>query len=112
MSKPRRGAAGGHHYLVPPMTFVQQVWFDKPPGALFISREPFAAARAMNFTFSIPKYWTNCIARTVFILVLASGLGGRVTGFAAPGGVSATTGRIELPTYPWAAVRHPYFRST
>jgi len=30
---------------------------------------------------------------------------------AAPG-VTVTTGQIVLPTYPWAAVKHPYFRGT
>ena len=27
-------------------------------------------------------------------------------------GVSADRGQIELPTYPWSAVKHPYFRGT
>jgi tetratricopeptide (TPR) repeat protein len=31
---------------------------------------------------------------------------------AAPGPVTAWTGQIELPTYPWSAVRHPSFRGT
>ena len=30
----------------------------------------------------------------------------------AQGGVKATRGEILLPTYPWAAVKHPYFRGT
>ncbi len=28
------------------------------------------------------------------------------------GPVTAQTGQIEIPTYPWSAVRHPYFRGT
>ncbi|HTL17798.1 MAG TPA: DUF5107 domain-containing protein [Patescibacteria group bacterium] len=30
----------------------------------------------------------------------------------AAGAVTAHPGKIELPTYPWAAVKHPYFRET
>lgn len=66
----------------------------------------------MNSTFSILKGLLRYIPRLVSILMLATGLFGQVTGFAAPGVVSASTGRLELPTYPWTAVRHPYFRAT
>jgi len=31
---------------------------------------------------------------------------------AGSGSVTASTGHLELPTYPWAAVKHPYFRDT
>jgi tetratricopeptide (TPR) repeat protein len=30
----------------------------------------------------------------------------------APGAVTATKGQLTLPTYPWSAVKHPYFRGT
>ena len=37
-----------------------------------------------------------------------------VSGFclSLPAAVKASRGQIELPTYPWAAVKHPYFRGT
>ena len=34
------------------------------------------------------------------------------TGSAGWAAVTASTGHLEIPTYPWAAVEHPYFRGT
>jgi len=31
---------------------------------------------------------------------------------AAPGAVTASAGQLEIPTYPWSAVKHPLFRGT
>lgn len=44
--------------------------------------------------------------------LLSATLSWRTLATAAPANVAAHTGQIELPTYAWAAVRHPYFRGT
>lgn len=44
--------------------------------------------------------------------VVAVVLAGFLLPPSAPAAVSASRGQIELPTYPWKAVKHPYFRGT
>jgi tetratricopeptide (TPR) repeat protein len=59
-----------------------------------------AGARAKKTRPRLTAVWVAA----VLVLSGAAGLP------AAP--VSAYRGKIELPTYPWTAVRHPYFRGT
>ncbi len=56
----------------------------------------------------------GCFQSTSIVLTTLSAtlLVGREASVLATADVTAAKGRIELPTYPWAAVRHPYFRGT
>ena len=54
----------------------------------------------------------RCLARRILLESLMTALCWTAAALAAPGPVTARPGQIELPTYPWSAVRHPYFRGT
>jgi len=57
---------------------------------------------------NLPVFVRAMTAFTCLALILAAAAGnGR-----ASTGVSASKGSIELPTYPWAPSKHPYFRGT
>jgi len=63
----------------------------------------------MHLTQRSLGHWVEqCIL--VSMLVSAPCWGAVAAGAAGP--VTAGTGQIEIPTYPWSAVKHPYFRGT
>jgi tetratricopeptide (TPR) repeat protein len=55
---------------------------------------------------------SRSVARRILLQSLIAALCGAATTWAASGPVTAGTGQIELPTYPWSAERHPLFRGT
>jgi len=52
------------------------------------------------------------LAQCFFLQSLIAAFCPAATALAAPGPVTASTGQLELPTYPWSADRHPCFRGT
>jgi len=52
------------------------------------------------------------ITRSFLGSLLLVGLSSSHPTVAAAGKVTAKRGQIDIPTYPWTAVKHPYFRGT
>jgi tetratricopeptide (TPR) repeat protein len=52
------------------------------------------------------SFWSDTFVLWIGILLSAA------VGLPAQGKVTARQGQLTLPTYPWGAVRHPYFRGT
>lgn len=72
-----------------------------------IERRPrVGSTTASGFGFVV-----NSAAVLSLMLVLIAGVLAPTSATAAAK-VRAYTGQLELPTYPWAAVKHPYFRGT
>ncbi|MGA2867320.1 MAG: DUF5107 domain-containing protein [Verrucomicrobiota bacterium] len=52
------------------------------------------------------------VEKSILVSMLVSAPWWGAVAAAAARPVTAGTGQIEIPTYPWSAVRHPYFRGT
>jgi len=57
-------------------------------------------------------FFRRSLAQRILLQSLMAAFWWAAAALAAPGPVTAWTGQIELPTYPWSAVRHPCFRGT
>ena len=60
----------------------------------------------------IPGYSQSSSTRWLLAALVSSSLQWSTLPLAAAGKVTAGAGQIDLPTYGWSAVKHPYFRGT
>ena len=99
---PEGGTTNKGRFMESPHSRLSLVNSDPP------SRPAVDAPKAAGFAQPCPSQRRGCIG--VFLVLGAMLL--LAAGNLAAAAVEASRGEITLPTYPWAAVKHPYFRGT